>query len=139
MKILIWTIVLFFGLTSCANNSQQQKNSDKKVDASTLEVMYFHGKQRCITCRAIETLAEEVLEKEYPKQLKDGDVVFRIIDFSTQEGEAEADKYEVSFASLLLVKGDSVINLTDMAFSYAKNEPEVFKAKLKEEIDKILK
>ena len=33
-----------------------------------VEVVYFHGKQRCITCMAIEKAAREVVEKDFAKE-----------------------------------------------------------------------
>ena len=34
------------------------------MQAQRVEVRYFHGKQRCITCRSIEKYAKEVLDEE---------------------------------------------------------------------------
>ena len=99
---------------------------------------YFHGKQRCITCRAIEMLTKEVLDSDFAEAQKSGKLVFKIIDISQKENKAIAEKYEVAWSSLILNKGGNVVNLTDMGFSYAKGQPEVFKAQLKEEITKLL-
>ena len=35
-----------------------------------VEVMYFHGKQRCATCMAIEKYAREVVEKDFANEKK---------------------------------------------------------------------
>lgn len=148
----IFLILLLLCLVSCGNRS---KNSDKsccddvKVEKSACEsgccssltdeasdnivVYYMHGKQRCVTCKAIGTHAESVV-----KELGNDRVVIETVDFSTPEGEKIADKYEVASSSLILVNGDDVVNLTSMSFQYAKNDPEQFKKRLETEIQKML-
>lgn len=63
----------------------------------------------------------------------------KVIDLSKKENEATADKYEVTWSSLILDRNGKVENLTDMGFSYAKGQPEVFKAKLVEAITSMAK
>ena len=58
-----------------------------------VEVLYFHGKQRCMTCRSIEQNTKELLESKFQRQMKEGKVVFRVIDIS-KEGE-RSDSGEV--------------------------------------------
>ena len=52
-----------------------------------VEVLYFHGKQRCATCIAIEKYAREVVEKDFANEQKKGRVVFRVVDISTSKGD----------------------------------------------------
>ena len=40
------------------------------MQAQRVEVRYFHGKQRCITCRSIEKCAKEVLDESFASQQK---------------------------------------------------------------------
>lgn len=108
-----------------------------------LEVLYFHGKQRCITCRAIEKATKEVLDTYFANELKTGKIAYRIIDISQPANEKIADKYEVSWSSLFVnqwFKGKEFKNnLTELAFSYAKNSPDVFKSRLRKKIEELLK
>ena len=114
------------------------------AQAQTIDIRYFHGKQRCTTCMNIEKYTLELLEEEYATQLKNGTIKMSIIDFSTAEGKKQADRQKVSFSSLFLVKKstdkkETTVNLTRMSFQYAKSNPKEFKRLLKEEIDKLLK
>lgn len=52
-----------------------------------VEVVYFHWKQRCPTCMAIEKYAREVVEKEFADAKQQGDVFFKVVDISTEEGK----------------------------------------------------
>ncbi|NCC99603.1 MAG: thioredoxin [Bacteroidia bacterium] len=135
MKRLIYLMIALTMFISCVN--AKTKKQTEKSKSNAVEVLYFHGKQRCITCRSIEALTKEVLEKDFKKEMNNKKIVFKVIDIT--ENEALADKYEVSWSSLILDKKGKIINLTDMGFSYAKNQPDVFKAKLKDELSKILK
>lgn len=114
------------------------------MQAQRVEVRYFHGKQRCITCRSIEKCAKEVLEESFASQQKSKKISMKVIDFSTEQGKPIAANHKVSFSSLFIVKIDkngkeSRIDLTRQGFQYAKRNPGEFKKILKEEITKALK
>ena len=98
-----------------------------------MSVLYFHGKQRCITCRAIEKCAREVVAGMNP-----GQVEMRVIDISDEANIEIVEKYEVAWSSLIIERGEQWSDLTDMAFRFAKNNPEEFNKQLKEEIQKML-
>lgn len=111
--------------------------------ADRVEVMYFHGKQRCATCMAIEKYAREVVEKEFAEERKQGRVVFRVVDISTAEGERLAKSYRVSWSSLYVngwKNGKEKRNdLTQFAFKNARKHPEAFKKGVREKIRGLLK
>lgn len=69
-------------------------------------------------------------------------MVFRVIDISQKENEALAEKYEVTWSSLLVVKykdgQETYENLTDFAFGHARKLPEDFKAGVVEAINAML-
>ena len=114
------------------------------MQAQRVEVRYFHGKQRCITCRSIEKCAKEVLEESFASQQKSKKISMKVFDISTEQGKLVAADHKVSFSSLFIVKIDKKgketrIDLTRQGFQYAKRNPGEFKKILKEEITKALK
>ena len=144
MKKNVFVLLAIIGLISCGNNQNANaQTSTKAAQKEYVEVLYFHGKQRCVTCNAIEKLTKEVVEKDFAEQLKNGKVVFKVIDISTNEGEKIADKYEGTWSSLYINKWkdgkETKNNMTDFGFSYAKGSPDVFKAGVKKKIDELLK
>lgn len=107
-----------------------------------VEVMYFHGKQRCVTCMAIEKNAREVVEKDFAKEVKSGKVVFKIVDISTAEGAKIAKDYRVTWSSLFVngwKNGKETRNdMTQFAFKNARKHADEFKKGVKEKIKKQL-
>lgn len=143
--LFILTLAILF---SCGNNSKVNSKTNGSpvtkdgVPEDCVEVLYFHGKQRCVTCNAIEKLTREVLENDFAQQLKDGKVVFKTIDISQKENEGIAEKFEVTWSSLFVNRWKSgketPDNMTEFAFSYAKGSPDVFKARVIKKITGLL-
>lgn len=102
MKKLLLVFVLFIGLISCGK--EKNDASAESTGNDRVEVVYFHGKQRCLTCRAIEKNTTEVLNDMFAKELKNGSLVFKTVDITSPEGEKIADKYEVTWSSLFVNK-----------------------------------
>ena len=128
---------IFLGLTLAASIgfAQSAKNY--------VEVLYFHGAQRCITCNAIEKHTKELIEANYAKEIKDGSLVFKVVDISKKENEKTADKYKVTFSSLFVSVNkdgkETTDNMTKFGFSTARFKSDEFKAGIKKKIDESLK
>lgn len=142
MKKLLMMLTLMIGLMSCGNNADNSANAANPVK-NRVEVIYFHGKQRCATCMAIEKNAKEAVNAMFADELKNGSVVFKTVDISTPEGEALADKYEVSWSSLYVNKwkdGKETRNdMTKFGFGNARSNPDLFKKGLSDKIRQSLK
>lgn len=108
-----------------------------------VEVMYFHGKQRCVTCMAIEKYAKEVVEKDFAKEKKSGKVVFKVVDISTGEGAKTAKDYHVTWSSLYIngwKKGKEIRNnMTQFAFKNARKHTDEFKKGVNAKIKELMK
>lgn len=130
-------IALATGLTLCEGVNA------KSPEKNRVEVIYFHGKQRCATCMAIEKNARETVNAMFADEVKKGTVVFRTVDISTPESEKVADKYEVTWSSLFVNKwknGKEVRNdMTEFGFGHARKNPDGFKKGLAEKIRQSLK
>ena len=123
-------------LFSACGGGNSQKNEQTQTTVSDslrapIEILYFYGKQRCVTCRAIEQVVVELTQNELREAIASGQVHFRAIDW-TQE-TVLAERYEVAWSSLIIDCNGEITNLTEKAFSYARQQPD----KLKEEITNI--
>lgn len=135
-------LTLMIGLISCNGDDATTANAAEPVKGH-VEVIYFHGKQRCATCMAIEKEAKAVVEQQFANDVKNGKVVFRTIDISDPKNESLANKYEVSWSSLYLTTfkngKETRQNLTEFGFGNARSKPDVFKRGLAEKINAALK
>lgn len=141
MKKLLIIFTLMIGLVSCG--SGENTATAKSPEKDRVEVVYFHGKQRCATCMAIEKNTKEVINTLFANELKNGAVVFRSVDISTPEGEKIADRYEVTWSSLFVNKWENGKetrnNLTEFGFGNARSNPDGFKKGLTDKIRQSLK
>ena len=141
MKFLLIILALMTVLTSC--DRRENTASAKCTEIDRVEIIYFHGKQRCATCTAIENNTAEVVNTLFSKELKDGSVVFKTIDISTPDGEKLADKYEVTWSSLFVNSWnngeETRHNMTKFGFSNARNNPDEFKKGLADKIRQSMK
>lgn len=82
-------------------------------------------------------------KKVLPSRSKKGEVVFKVIDISKKENEKIAEKYEVTWSSLFIVKykngQETYENMTEFAFGNARKSPDVFKAGIVKSVNEMLK
>ena len=136
LSILLLVVLGSISLNILAQDTE--KASDQVIDETVVEVYYFHLTRRCATCQAVENESEAALQKLYPEELRSGKIIFMSVNLEEESNEALAEKLDVSGQSLLVVKGDKMVNLTNDGFKYARSNPEKLEASLKDAIDPIL-
>lgn len=144
MKKAMLMMAMCLGMFACGNsNAKSNKATEEQSQKDRVEVLYFHGKQRCATCMAIEKNAKEAVEAQFADELKNGTVVFKSIDISKAENEKIAEKYEVTWSSLFICKWkngkETHENLTEYAFANARTAPDTFKSGVIEKVKTSLK
>ena len=145
MKNLFYTLIAAILLISCGNSTEKKTEtaSTDVKQADRIEVLYFHGAQRCVTCKAIEVNTKALLDSLYSNEIASGKIVYKIIDISQKENEKVADKYEVTWSSLFVNRWkngtEEVNNMTEFGFTNAKSNPDSFKNGIKSKIDELLK
>lgn len=130
------TLVLV-GCNSKKADNEQASATDKSVqvsatdiNANELSILYFHATRRCTTCEAVEKVTKEALTEFY------GDSIpFHSI--NRDEQKELAKEYEIEWQTLLAVKGDKKINLTNEAFLNARTNPDKLKGQIKSAIDSL--
>ena len=142
MKKELLMIALCVGMVACGNdNAKNESKAEKQMKKDVVEVLYFHGKQRCATCIAIEKNTKDLIDSTFAERLNNGELVFKSVDITKEE--ALADKYEVSWSSLIIVDYDKsgkeeVTNLTEFAFGNARTNSDKFKNGVAEQINTML-
>ena len=143
LKTVALSILGLFLLGAC-DGKQSEKMTDVFDESTTsdIEVIYFFGKQRCSTCVAMEKFAKEAVDSAFADKIKDGIINFKSIDIANPEGEKIADLFEVSASSLYIVdnKPDKPVkvDMTSFGFRNAKNNREIYKQGIIDQINKFL-
>lgn len=138
--MLLATLLSTTTIRACTGNSTpESKKETVAKQKAAVEIIYFHGKQRCKTCIAIEKETKALVEGELAELVKKGKVKFRIVDFSTDEGKKIASKYKVTFSSLFVVTPKGAEDLTRFAFANARSNAEGFRKELKDKVVKTIK
>ena len=139
MRTTLLSLFIVFLISSCGQTSNKetasQADAQNEAEAKVM-VYYFHGKQRCPTCIAIQKITEDV----YVNSLSvNKDIKFREVDISLKENEALAEKYEIVWSSLVLASENEHKNLTEYAFGLAMNNPDILKELIISETNALLK
>lgn len=66
-------------------------------------ITYFHTTQRCATCRKLEAYSREAVETAFAGELKNGTVVFQLVNYEEKGNEHFVKDYELYTKSLVLV------------------------------------
>lgn len=119
--------------TACCSQSTSQAKSccSSKQSKAEVTAYYFHATRRCATCKAVEAVTQEALKEYYGEK-----VAFSSI--NREEDKEMADQFKVNGQSLLIVKGDKIVDLTNVAFLNARTNPETLKKEIKETIDSMI-
>jgi hypothetical protein len=136
MKTFNYVPVLFIMAifhTSCSGQVGKEADNDEIAKADKVEVFYFHYTRRCVTCQAVENESKKAVE-----ELFGGKVSFTGYNLEEPAGEKKGKELGVSGQTLLIVKGDTRINITNEGFMYARSNPEKLKEIMREKIEKIL-
>jgi hypothetical protein len=131
-------LLLIISFSACTGQSSKKEVKESVSNSDKIEAYYFHFTARCTTCRTIEAKAKENLETLYPNQFKQGLITFQSINLEEASSKPLAESLGVSGQTLLIVKGDQKINLTNEGFMYAVVNPEKFKEIINEKVDGLL-
>ena len=135
MKNLLVILILALGLSACRQKPAFPTSQPVMPQKGQTAVYYFRTNFICETCEAIEQVVQHELESKYADELKSEKLVFRQLNLDDPQTADFALRFDVVFKSLLILKDDTVIDLTNEAFLYALPNP----AKLRQLLDESLK
>lgn len=147
MKQALFILLAAFTLTACGSANEKKTDPAEasvnttvsstevtavaSADPATVYVYYFHGKQRCKTCIAVQDFAQEAIKQLYGDNQN---VHFSEIKTDEAANKALVEKYGVTWNALIVAKGDDHTDMTQNAFA----NPEGVKELLKSEVDRRL-
>lgn len=101
IKIKSITAVLL-ALFIAAGGSIAISAAAQKTEQSKTRVYYFHGNQRCKTCRKIEALTRKTLEEGFADQLQDGSMELQVVNVDKAENEHFVEDYQLAVRSVVV-------------------------------------
>ena len=145
MKILKPSLLLIsvaLALFACNSQKPQDQSSETTIAETTasddIQVYYFHNTKRCATCNAVEDETKMALELFYSEKIEAGTIEFTSLNLEEHDGESMAQSLQVSGQTLLIVKGETRVNLTNDGFMNARTNPTIFHEILRTSIDELL-
>lgn len=138
IKFLLF-VLASFAIASCMGKSGEKDNpSNVEGNGEPVTIFYFHGEHRCPTCIAVENETKAALEINLKREVEAGNVELQVINIDEAKSKQICERYGVYGSTLLLVKGDKSLNLTNMAFGNARRNPDKFREELANEVKKLI-
>jgi ABC-type glycerol-3-phosphate transport system substrate-binding protein len=133
LKMII-LMVMVIGFTACGS-AQTNQDEDIAIDSSSgnVEVFYFHFSRRCATCKIVEEVTKTTIDELYGNKVK-----YSAMNLEDAEGKLKGGELGISGQTVLIVSGDTRINITNEGFMNARTKPEIYKQLIKEKIDPLL-
>lgn len=136
MKKSILIAIMTVFVLSCGGKNNKQSNADSNPPvANIVNVYYFHGKQRCKTCIAVEEVTQKTIESNYKDNNR---VKFIEVNTGNKENKALVEKYEITWNALIIASDTEYIDITNQGFANAVNNPDVLSSLIVTEVDKRL-
>ncbi len=96
-----------FHARSLAQSEKQEAEAPTVVSPSKHKhrviAYYFRTNFRCARCRAFEAYSREAIESAFARQLKDGRLVWQVVNIEVKGNEHFAKDYNLATKSLVLV------------------------------------
>ena len=113
------TVVVAFGVVAFLASMLSQAVLAAEASTDRVVVIYFHRTHRCPTCLRMGSYSEEAIVKGFAKQIKNGTVEFRYVDFQDEKTAALTNGFKVGGPTLIVahVVGNKVKeakNLTEI-------------------------
>ena len=135
--LICFVLITLVGISCSAQTNQ--KPTSPVTKSGDVEVYYFHMTTRCVTCKTVEAEARKNVEMLYADKVKAGKISFTALNLEEATGKSMGDKLGVNSQTLLIVKGDTKINITNEGFLYAVSQPQKFAEVMKSKIDPLIK
>lgn len=129
-------VLIVVGSISC-NAQGKKKESIQNDISSNVNVYYFHFTRRCATCMAVEENAKKAVEALYTDKVKTGEYSFTAINLDDASSKEIAKKLSIGGQTLLVVRGDKKIDITNKGFLNA-HDLEKMKEEIKNAIEKVI-
>jgi hypothetical protein len=105
--------------------------------ANKVEIVYFHATQQCATCICFEDRISQIMQNTYSKQIKEGLIIYKVLNFQDPANADLVKKYNVVTSSLCVDRAlddgtHEILNVQDIWYWDCMGKPSNFDQKVKE-------
>jgi len=101
-NVLIAFVLISIGFTIGKHSAEKKSLGVDMRKTSLIRVYYMHGTLRCATCNNIEKMTKELLNNKFTKEIADGKIEFKTLNF--QKNEALAKLFKITFSCVVVAK-----------------------------------
>ncbi|MHB8971699.1 MAG: nitrophenyl compound nitroreductase subunit ArsF family protein [Pirellulaceae bacterium] len=134
-------VLVLLALVALATSSVTSLRAEDPP-ADRVMTLYFHRTERCATCLKMGSYSEEAVKEGFEKQIKEGTVEFRYVDFQDQKNAKLTKAYKITGPALIVVQvaGGKVKKYTNLKDIWTKvREKPEFIAYVRENLEASLK
>jgi hypothetical protein len=131
-------LMMVFIHFSCSGQPQQKPDISSSEVKSQVGLYYFHFERRCSTCISVEENSKKAFGELFPEQVKTGEYFFKGVNLDEKSSAEIADELGVGMQTLMVVHGDTKIDITSEGFMYA-HDYDKLKEEIKNAVEKALK
>jgi hypothetical protein len=135
LLILSAASVFMFGCGQSSGVKSSDSDTSQLDELASVNIYYFHGRQRCVTCVGVQELVEQIYSRNFSDNLNVG---YREIDFTDRANLELADKYEIAFSSLIIAGENDHTDMTEYAFVNIFRDPAGVETMIASEVNKYL-
>lgn len=137
MKNFLFIPVMLLIMLLPDQNIKAQVSESQSEEKDIIEVYYFHVTRRCMTCKTVEAETGKAINEYFPEKVKDGTIVYKVLNLEEGDNEKIAEGLGVSGQTLLVKHGDKQVDITNKAFMNA-SDPERLRRQVKAGIESVL-
>lgn len=104
IQALLFGLLLLTPLAGAAKTHQVVTRTAKAKKNVVVDVYYFHGHVRCMSCNKIEAYTKEVVEKRFADAVKKGRVKMHVLDLEDAENAHYIDDFKINAKSVVVTR-----------------------------------
>ncbi len=103
-KLAVTAFIAFVAATAVAIglNALIRPSEPARDEPPALVVYYFYEEAKCDKCKKIEQYSREVLEQAFAAQLKNGQIVWKEVNYTLPENRRLVDDYKVLTTAIVI-------------------------------------
>ena len=109
LGLFIAASLIYLVVTELGTSETEQKKVETEKEETTetqqadrLDIYYFHATARCNSCLKIEKFTRSAIETGFENELKNGKIVFKMVNIEKQENKHFITDYELYTKSVIV-------------------------------------